>query len=193
MLLRTISHVSIVLVADLGVVLFVPSLLPSLVLLASISATNLMRARYMWEFHHAVDLASSLFVFHAVVLVVFALIAYAQGSALRQQFLVRLQLQQAKDARIEQLDAEKQRLDYERAFALKRAGMSTNDAYAASDPLMGRVIEAQDGGNASPPSSRHTRLSNASHHTAKIQHGGVFVEIDQPMADTPAALAGHCS
>ena len=37
------------------------------------------------------------------------------------QLLMRLEVQRIKDARIEQLGMEKERLDYERAFALKQS------------------------------------------------------------------------
>ena len=53
------------------------------------------------------------------------------------QLLMRLEVQRIKDARIEQLGMEKERLDYERAFALKRphsGGGEADDAVGRRPP-----------------------------------------------------------
>ena len=67
--------------------------------------TKQARANYLWIFHHGLDIQLILLPYHAAAIATCAVVAYAKGRALRQQFLMRLQLQHAKDERIEQLAA----------------------------------------------------------------------------------------
>jgi hypothetical protein len=124
-------HVGASLFADLGVVLFSPSLRLTGTLLLPMHATHAARARYLWEFHHGIDLLPLLAAHHSISFLLAMLVGYWRNRTLRQQWLLRRQLQRSHDARIEQLGREKERLDYERQLALKRRGPEAGAEAAA--------------------------------------------------------------
>ena len=97
-----------------------------------------MRARFLWQIHYGVGLGTLLLLFNLSLLVFCAIISYCKCYLMRQQWHVRLQLQTAKDARIEQLASEKERLDYERKFAIKAK-------HAAGIGALGGVVAANAG------------------------------------------------
>ena len=118
---RTTVHISLALVADVSVVIFTPSLLAVVVILALQHMTHLFKARYLWSFHYATDTTAVLVAYHLVSAILAVTAAYFRCRALREQWLVRHQLAAANEIRIERLAREKERLDYERAFAIKHA------------------------------------------------------------------------
>ena len=76
------------------------------------------------------DLSSLLAIFNGSLFFLFAAVAYVKCSLIRQQWFVRMQLQAAKDNRIEQLSSEKERLDYERDVLYPLAGLDPDTAAA---------------------------------------------------------------
>jgi len=80
----------------------------------------------VWANSH--DLDASVVLSHMILAIVGSFfLAVLVSSANRQQYLVRVLSQQQHDARVEQLRAEKQRLEYERAFAVHQINYTQNE------------------------------------------------------------------
>ena len=74
-------------------------------------ATNTMRSSYLWKFHMcSLPWTMPLMPYTVGTVVLSLLVGYMQTTVMRQQFMMRLELQRVKDERIEQLDREKARL-----------------------------------------------------------------------------------
>ena len=71
----------------------------------------------VYRYHYAADVTPLLVTYHVLSTLMAILAAYFRCRALREQWLVRVELAHANAERIEQLAREKERLDYERAFA----------------------------------------------------------------------------
>ena len=117
---RATVHISANIFADIAVVIFCPSLLAVAAILIPQHITHLCKARYLWGYHYAADVTPLLVTYHLLSTLMAILAAYFRCRALREQWLVRFELANANAERIEQLAREKERLDYERAFALKK-------------------------------------------------------------------------
>lgn len=68
-----------------------------------------------------------------VIYLLTVLITYVHNKSTRREFLVRIYAQHEKDVRVEQLQREKERLDYERRFALHHASRSPELRGLAAD------------------------------------------------------------
>ena len=73
---------------------------------------------YEW-FEHFYGFRPDLLSPTLAVYFVSTILTYAHNSNARQEFIVRIYVQSERDARVEQLQREKERLDYERQFALR--------------------------------------------------------------------------
>ena len=138
---RTCAHVGTSLFADIVTVALMPQHIPTMATLFFLHLSFLVRSNYLWMFHYQTSLFDVLIVYHVASLCLAYAASYLKNTSLRQQWLIRRELQRTKDERIEQLGREKERLDYERAFALKsRAGRGDRETNAGDpgvSPLFG--------------------------------------------------------
>ena len=131
---RTANHAIIAFCAYVATAVLSSDPLATLTLCVSMGAAFVLRSRVLW--HRALCLDAVLTIpYHTLVTALAVLVSYTQVHVLRRQLLLRIEMQRIRDARIEQLCNEKERLDFERAFAVKRAMWS---------PLLG-AAEGLDG------------------------------------------------
>lgn len=117
---RSAGHAAVALLASLGCVICSPDPVVAVVLTIMTSATSIARANYLWIVNAGLPAFSVVVPFHILGFILCTICAYMQSALLRSQFLIHIPAQLAANRRIEQLGREKERLDYERAFALKR-------------------------------------------------------------------------
>lgn len=113
--------------------LFSPHLLCTLLLCAGECAAQISRAWWVWDLQFCLRPTTRALPYHAPLLVLAALVSYIQNQVMRRQHVMRMQLRRIKDVRIEQLGREKERLDFERAFALKQQSSSSSAGLQRSD------------------------------------------------------------
>ena len=118
---RAAGHAAVSLLASLGVVISSPNPVVAIVLVVLTSVTSIARTNYQWTVSLGLSATSVVLPFHVLGLMLCILVAYMQSALLRSQFTVQMHAQVAANVRIEQLGREKERLDYERAFAIKRS------------------------------------------------------------------------
>ena len=75
---------------------------------------------YLYAYSASIDLVGPAVLLGSLALV----LTYVHNKSARQEFLVRIYTRNEKDRRVEQLQEEKERLDYERRFALHQASRS---------------------------------------------------------------------
>jgi len=78
------------------------------------------------RFRHQYEIEPSLVLQSLIVYAICAILTFCISGSTRQQFILRIYVQHERDLRVEQLEREKERLDYERVFALRN--ISTTDA-----------------------------------------------------------------
>lgn len=118
---RASYNVGIALLMYALVALFYPEPRGAALIMCFIAVNNVARAQHIWQTKFSVDLLKATWPFHLTSIWIALWGCKIHTSLVRQQLCIRNQLQAAKDERIEQLKMEKDRLDYERAFALKRS------------------------------------------------------------------------
>ena len=143
---RAGSHIAGSLLSYIATAFFSPEPVVTCLLLIILATTHLLRARFLWMFHDCLNVIRLMLPYHAGSLLLAIFFAYMQSHVMRRQFLMRLELQRIKDARIEQLGMEKERLDYERAFALKQQQQAVEGAGGVDEVQieMGDVARARD-------------------------------------------------
>ena len=102
------------------VALFIPDLLHAAVVMVIIAALNCARAQYLWKQAFCINLLAATLPSHVTSIAVALAACHQQRQLVRRQLLLQKQLQVAKDIRIEQLQCEKERLDFDRKAALQR-------------------------------------------------------------------------
>ncbi|KOO35343.1 hypothetical protein Ctob_010730 [Chrysochromulina tobinii] len=117
------------------VALFIPDLFHAAVVMVTIAALNCARAQYLWKQAFCINLLAATLPSHVTSIAVALAACHQQRQLVRRQLLLQKQLQVAKDIRIEQLQCEKERLDFDRKAALqrKRAMEDSFKSSAASD------------------------------------------------------------
>ena len=148
MAFRAFWHAGVAVIADTIVVTFSTESLATLAIVAAASAAQLGRAWYTWLVDFGAGSLPLLIGFHLIAFAITALATLFACRVMRQEWLMRMRLQQATDERIEQLGMEKERLDYERAIALTtlaRRTASPDEAHGASAPA---GVDQGVGGNA---------------------------------------------
>ena len=94
-----------------------------LALFLPIPAALYINFNYVWfirYYNMTLDLVTTSMIIYLVTI----LLTYVHNNSTRREFLVRIYAQHEKDIRVEQLQREKERLDYERRFALHHASRS---------------------------------------------------------------------
>ena len=115
------------------VALFIPDLLHAAVVMVIIAALNCARAQYLWKQAFCINLLAATLPSHVTSIAVALAACHQQRQLVRRQLLLQKQLQVAKDIRIEQLQCEKERLDFDRKAALQRASPMRQSEHAAGD------------------------------------------------------------
>ena len=142
---RGAFHVGNALLGYLGVALFLPYPLVACAINMSIAASNIARAQFLWRRMYGINLLSATWPFHIITLALATGAAYFQRRLVQEQFWLRKSLQQAKDDRIEQLGCEKERLDYERAMAVKKQA-ARGHVEGASVPPSAQSVSRESNG-----------------------------------------------
>ena len=98
--------------------------------------------------HNCLSVLQLMLPYHAVALGLAVLVTYMPSHSCRRQFLMRRELQRIKDARIDQLGAEKERLDYERVRPLRSTPRPLGRGSAAVPPHL--LVSCMGGGSSLP-------------------------------------------
>jgi hypothetical protein len=115
------------------VALFIPDLFHAAVVMVTIAALNCARAQYLWKQAFCINLLAATLPSHVTSIAVALAACHQQRQLVRRQLLLQKQLQVAKDIRIEQLQCEKERLDFDRKAALQRVSPMRQSEHAADD------------------------------------------------------------
>ena len=89
LIVRSTVHISVALVADIGVVVLCPSFSAALAMICVQHVTHFTKARYLWAFHFASDLTVVLFVYHGLFAVLAVVGHYFRCHSLREQVRAR--------------------------------------------------------------------------------------------------------
>ena len=117
---RAAFHVGQALTSTAMISFFLPEPKWALAVMLAVGTTNIARAQYLWRTLYGINLLAATWPFHATSTALGVAACSMHQRLLRQQLLMHKTAEHAKDVRIEQLAREKERLNYERAFALKR-------------------------------------------------------------------------
>lgn len=120
LLSRAVFHAGCSMLSYMGIAIFLPEPFGAALVMSVMAASNIGRAQYLWQQNYGINLVASTWVFHLSTICVAVAACSLHARLVSEQFRMRTQLQHAKDEHIEQLHREKERLDYERAFAVKR-------------------------------------------------------------------------
>ena len=121
---RASWHVGLQLCVYMGIAFFIPSAAQAAPVMLGTGLANAARAQILWSRNYGIDLISSTWPFHLTSILVMLAVCQMHSNLQREQFRMRSRLRQANEDRIEQLNQEKERLEYERIFALKRCSSS---------------------------------------------------------------------
>lgn len=120
LLSRAVFHAGCSMLSYMGIAIFLPVPFCAALVMSVMAASNISRAQYLWQQNYGINLVASTWVFHLTSVGIAVATCSLHARLVSEQFRMRAQLQHAKDEHIEQLHREKERLDYERAFAVKR-------------------------------------------------------------------------
>ena len=123
--------------------------IPLAIFIAFPTCLYVLYATAWMEHHHGypLPLTSPALVLYLLSMV----LTYVHGSSSRQQYIVRVYVQHERDRRVEQLQNEKERLDYERQFALHVAERGREGRTARSGVGAGSDGEAAGEERSGPP------------------------------------------
>ena len=129
-------------------------------------------------------------------LIVYALctfLTFCHTGSTRQQFIVRIYVQHESDLRVEQLEQEKERLDYERLFALqnRKSGAPKNESDNSSEAHEQPAAESDSGGLESDEVPRPAQPARLGSRTDQL--GGLVLSrrrLNVPFSLSSASSAG---
>jgi len=118
---RAAYHVGMHLCSCFAVALFLPEPTKAAPLMSVLSVLNIARAQVLWKHNYGLDLLEAMWPFYVSTFGCAMVLCCMHASLERSQFQIYNQLRAANAARVEQLRREKERLEYERIFAIKRS------------------------------------------------------------------------
>ena len=131
-----ISTVTFTMMTSLACVTFgVGAIAISLLMPVGIIFYNFFERKRFW---HQFGIEPPLLLQSLIVYALCTILTFCHTGSTRQQFILRIYVQHERNTRVEQLEQEKERLEYERRFALRTAGLHS----ATNEPLTAEVAAA---------------------------------------------------
>lgn len=193
---RAAYHVGIQMVGLMAVALFVPEPKKAALVMLLSGGNNALRAQFLWRRNYGIDLFAATWPFHLTTFGIALAVCNMAAQMQHESFRIRVRLRELNDSRIEQLQREKERLDYERAFALKRSGEGGSPSgLPGGMPPLGLLgsketnsNESANGGGGSPTRSP-TRTRPLSECSAIWSGGGLETPLAMEDVEEAAAIA----
>jgi len=134
---RSASYVGTSILMYSVTVLLSPDPLIALQLLTICFVVNLARACITWRVIHDIDIVAQLWFLpmHVAATGASLMTSYLLSHVFRENFRIQLDLETMKDLRIEQLAREKERLNYERVFALRGRRQESSVGSSGPSPI----------------------------------------------------------
>ena len=177
--IRATTLSGVTLIANSIVVFFSTEHLFTLLICVLVSVMQILRAWYNWDYDYGIQPLTLLLIFNLVVTTGTVAGSFFVCRKSREEWLLRERLARTKDARIEQLAKEKERLDYERAFAQQRLASSSPDDDAVEQSLSeppdqpaAHGTEPSTGGNDVPVGTAIGTASGATGSATGVVAGG---------------------